>query len=218
MNGRPRPPALIPLLQLAAVAAVAALAFGGHGAVGWPAPAVGLPALALLAVVWPPAVRWLPLRWARVLGVYAAFGPGWLLFVFGYLRGLRALGVVVQPQPSLLRLAERGAELPELAALVAGIVLVAPLLEEIVFRGYLFTALDRVLPRPSVHLLTAAAFGLVHGPHYALPIGVLALLFGWLRARHDSLSPAALAHAVHNALTVAAVLLWPGCLDLLYAR
>ncbi|NJR42338.1 MAG: CPBP family intramembrane metalloprotease, partial [Akkermansiaceae bacterium] len=36
------------------------------------------------------------------------------------------------------------------------------------------------------------------------PIGVLSLLFGYLRQRHGSLWPSVLAHALHNALT----LLW----------
>lgn len=200
-----------PLLQLAVVALLALLVQHGQ-------PAIGLPGLVAMAVFWPPQVRWAPLPVARVLAVYLPFAVAWLGLVIVYLRVMHALGFPVVPQPALLALAEHGTAMPELLATVTAIVVLAPLLEELVFRGYLFTALAGVLPASAVHALVAVAFGLVHGLPYALPIGVLALLFGWLRARHGALLPPVFAHAVHNGLTVLLTLLWPGHLELLYPR
>mgnify|MGYP001566827949 CR=1 FL=1 len=64
--------------------------------------------------------------------------------------------------------------------------------------------------------ITAAAFGAVHGLPYALPIGLLGCLFGWLRVRHGSLLPAMFAHALHNSLIVLVTVAWPESLTLLY--
>ncbi len=96
------------------------------------------------------------------------------------------------------------------------IVVLAPVFEEIVFRGYVFGALRTLMPPVATQLLTAVLFGLAHGWQYAFPIGVLALLFGWLRARYDALLPAIVAHAVHNGLTVGVTLAWPETLTWMY--
>ena len=108
--------------------------------------------------------------------------------------------------------------MPQWGLVVLAVVLLAPFFEELLFRGYLFTALLTVLPMWAVQLVTATAFGLVHGLDYALPIAVLALLFGWLRARYQALLPSMFAHAVHNGITVVVTLSWPQHLDLLYPR
>lgn len=200
-----------PLLQLLVVVPMFVVMHTGW----WP-PATF--AVIGLAVVWPARVRWLPAAVRSVLVAYIPFAVAWLAFTVLYLRGMHLLGWTVAPQPLLQQLAEQGAALPEFWAVVVSIVVVAPLFEEVVFRGYLFTGLGALLPRAAVHLVTAAAFGLVHGLHYALPIGVLALLFGWLRARHDALLPSILAHAMHNGLTVVAAVAWPAHLELLYPR
>lgn len=179
---------------------------------------VGIAALAVFALAWPPRAPWRPLAAKRVLAGYVPFAIAWLAFVAVYLRVTHACGWPVPPQPELMQLAREGLATAGLVSRLVGIVLIAPVLEEVLFRGYLFTALDFVVPRRVAHVTTAVAFGAVHGAGYALPIGVLALFFGWLRARHGSLLPSILAHAVHNALTVGVTMAWPGHLDLLYPR
>lgn len=178
----------------------------------------GVAAVVGFVVLWPPQVPWVPLAALRVVATYVPFAILWVGFVIGYLRLAHACGWPVPPQDALERLAHEGLALPNVGVVLFGIVVIAPVLEEAVFRGYVFTALDRRLPRWMVHLLTAASFGAVHGLGYALPIGVLALYFGWLRARHGALLPSVLAHSLHNALVAAVTLLWPGSLELLYPR
>ncbi len=212
MNGPARSDA-----QVVKQAAVV-LAIGVAVQAGWLGNEIALAALLVLAVAWPPRVAWRPVRAGAVLLAYVPFAVVWLLFVFVYLRGMHAIGVPVPPQETLQQLAEQGVQTPGLGRMTAILVVGAPLMEELVFRGYLLTALRVRLPAVAAQLVTAALFGIVHGWLYAVPIGVLGLFFGWLRARHDALLPSMLAHAVHNALTMLLVLLWPGHLELLYPR
>lgn len=173
-------------------------------------------ALLGFVVVWPPAVAWRPVAALAVLRVYVPFAAVWFVAVAGYLHTMHALGHTVAPQPMLTELAANGLDGPGAWLVLFGIVVVAPLAEEVLFRGYVFTALHTTLPAWVAHTVTAVLFGLAHGLDYAMPIAVLALLFGWLRARHRALWPAVLAHMVHNGVTVLLVLLWPRILDALY--
>ncbi|MBL8729209.1 MAG: CPBP family intramembrane metalloprotease [Planctomycetes bacterium] len=200
-----------PWLQLLAVVACT-FALAGYD--------LRLAAVALVGfvAVWPPAVAWRPVAALAVLRVYLPFALLWFVAVTGYLQALRAIGHAVAPQPMLQELAAHGFAAPEVWPTILGIVVVGPLAEEVLFRGYLFTALVTTLPAWVAHGATAVLFGLAHGLDYALPIAVLALLFGWLRARHRALWPPVLAHMVHNGLTVSVVLLWPEILDALYPR
>jgi uncharacterized protein len=179
---------------------------------------LALAALVGFVAAWPPAVRWRPVAPWSVLRAYVPFAVLWFLAVAGYLRAMHAFGHPVAPQPMLRELAAHGLSAPGAWLTLLGIVVVAPLAEEVLFRGYLFTALITTLPRWLAHTATALLFGIAHGPDYALPIAVLALLFGWLRERHRALWPSVLAHALHNGLTVLLVVTWPDILDTLYPQ
>ncbi|HZN37217.1 MAG TPA: CPBP family glutamic-type intramembrane protease [Planctomycetota bacterium] len=211
MSARPAAADLVPALQLlAALGCVLVISLGQM--------LIGLVLLAMLAIAWPPAVPWRPVAALRVLLVYVPFAVVWMAFVALYLQVAHRLGHTVSVQPDLAQIAAHGVVTPELLCRCLGIVFVAPLAEEVLFRGYLFTALSRALPSWATQLATAVAFGLVHGLEYALPITALALLFGWLRARHSALLPCVLAHTVHNGLTVAVTMLWPEHLRHLYPQ
>ena len=178
---------------------------------------IGVACLVTLVMRWPPA-PWQPLGVRRVLASYPPFAVLWFVLMGGYLWALHALGHSIPPQSTLTRLAENGASDPSFAFLLLVVVVWAPVVEEIIFRGYLFAALRVSVPMWATHLLTAGLFGLVHGLDYALPIGVLALLFGYLRHRCGSLLPSIFAHALHNGLTVALTVCWPEHLEWLYPK
>lgn len=87
------------------------------------------------------------------------------------------------------------------------VVLIQPLLEELIFRGYL---LSRLLPpHPAQHdqaravVLQALAFSLLHVVHHpviwAAMILVPGLIFGWIRVRYGSVIPAVGLHVAFNA-------------------
>jgi membrane protease YdiL (CAAX protease family) len=67
-------------------------------------------------------------------------------------------------------------------------------------------------------VVTAAAFGVVHGLDYAIPLACVGLWLGRLRVVHGSLWAPMLGHALHNGLMVGVTLLWPGSVLLLYPQ
>lgn len=90
--------------------------------------------------------------------------------------------------------------------LTLAVISVGPLVEELLFRGVLFSALLRRLHVGWAIFASALLFGLVHlpdfgGAWYAVPDLVLVgVVLAWLRLRSGSLWPAVVAHACNNLL------------------
>lgn len=88
------------------------------------------------------------------------------------------------------------------------VVTLGPLVEELLFRGVLLSALARYTGQGAAIVLSAALFACVHLPDlsflwYALPnLALLGLVLGWLRVQSGSIWPAVLAHGVNNLLAV----------------
>lgn len=93
-------------------------------------------------------------------------------------------------------------------------ILIAPVLEELFFRGMLFPTLRRGLGTVIAVLLTAAAFASIHGAQlgYAwapiLSIFVVGLVLTMVRERTDSVAASVLTHSGYNFTLFA--LLWIG--------
>ena len=88
------------------------------------------------------------------------------------------------------------------AGIVLAMAVVGPAVEEILFRGTLFRALRRSHLPWLVIATTAGLFALVHlAWQVFLPIGLLGLLLGFVRARSGSLIPSFLVHGCFNAVT-----------------
>lgn len=88
-------------------------------------------------------------------------------------------------------------------ALGAVIVAVGPLIEEIFYRGALFSPLRRRYRAPAVIALTSLFFAVAH-PEWQLflPIGIVGLAMGLIRSESGSLLPAFVLHAAFNATTL----------------
>lgn len=84
---------------------------------------------------------------------------------------------------------------------------VAPLCEELAFRGYLLSALG-LRRRPAVAIaLSALVFALIHLDPVRFPaVLFLGLLYGWIAWRTGSVWPSALAHVVNNGIVSAVAL------------
>ena len=92
-------------------------------------------------------------------------------------------------------------------ALWAGAAIVAPVAEELFFRGIVQTFLVRVLPSRWLAIVAASVvFGAIHygQPHAVAALVVLAVLIGYVYERTGSLLPPILIHAAFNLKT----LLW----------
>ena len=135
----------------------------------------------------------------------AATGANWLYAVAG---GVLA-GAAVFAIGSVSR---QGMGLSNDWRLIVLQVTLGPVLEEVVFRGYVFTLLTWLFRRLAddggrnrlAVLVAAAAFALVHISQPGVTRLQLACitstgtLYGWLRSRSESAAPAAVSHAAYN--------------------
>ena len=108
------------------------------------------------------------------------------------------IGIVVEDQEVLTRILELSSMDLLWAGVLAG--LVGPLLEEILFRGFLQPILVRRQGALAGICFTSVLFALMHGPSVFLPIFVFSLLLGWVQLRTRCLWASWAVHAVHNSL------------------
>ena len=84
---------------------------------------------------------------------------------------------------------------------VISVAVVAPIVEEFIFRGLIMTRLSRVMTGWLAVLLSAAVFGLCHGELvwfcYAFVLGAV---FGFMDLRAGSIWPSILGHVMFNAI------------------
>jgi membrane protease YdiL (CAAX protease family) len=137
---------------------------------------------------------------ALLVGLAAPLAGGWLTHWLAHGHKVtQDIGQLGAHTPPMLRV-----------TLVVMVVSVGPLVEELLFRGVLLSALLQRWPAGRSVLISALVFALVHLPGlqfhgYALPdLILLALALAWLRLSSDSIWPAVLAHAVNNLLAVVA--------------
>ena len=87
------------------------------------------------------------------------------------------------------------------AATLIATVLVAPVVEELIFRGLIMTRLSKAMPGWMAVLLSAATFGICHGhPVWFGYTFVLGAFFGFVDLRTGSIWPSILAHLTFNAI------------------
>jgi hypothetical protein len=211
----PRPRAatfLLALLALLPAGLAAQAAWATAGLVWTELFAFALPAAALAAILGLDPARFLGLRRPPPGALPLAALAGAVAVVTG--GSVQALWAGLLPA-SLLRtfdVTRIFARPPlELAVLVGAATLLAPLCEELAFRGHLLSAL-RLRRRPAAAIgLTALAFAALHLDPVRFPgLIVLGALYGWLTWRSGSVWPAVLAHAVNNAAATALALAWRG--------
>jgi len=182
---------------------------------------LGLPLIALL-MFWLVHRAW-PMLWARPrppgFGWHAPLSARWYVLavliglvmppIGALLTQLLAHGhAVTQNVEELSRQASSNLRLP--LAIVA--VTVGPMIEELLFRGVLLSALmHRLSTRWSV-AICASLFGVVHlsgldFQWYAIPnLILLAVVLCWLRLKSASLWPAVITHSVYNLFALIALL------------
>lgn len=131
-----------------------------------------------------------------------------ILFLLLLSSGLYlGLGLPLQPQPALLKFLE-ARELREILPFLAYALVIAPVWEEVFFRGTLFPWLAGRMPVHQAQWLSALAFGAVHlhGPTL-IPLTVFGALLAGIYRSSGSLVPAVLVHSLFNANTCILLLL-----------
>jgi membrane protease YdiL (CAAX protease family) len=156
-------------------------------------------------------------RWRKRLGTDALrslLGLSWgspRQVVNGVLGGA-ALAVFVlpimalvanRPAPPDLMTQLAGSSNSTLGAWILSAVLLAPPIEELMFRGVLLGGLAKTWNLRAAVLISATTFWVMHGPEFvhwpaAVAIGLLTILATWLRVRSRLLGPAIAAHFGYN--------------------
>ena len=93
---------------------------------------------------------------------------------------------------------------------ILSIALLAPILEELLFRGAIQGHLQGVLKHPWVAILIASfLFGVVHMNPAQIPFAfLLGAMFGWLYYRTGSLLPGIIGHVLNNSIAAVNMILY----------
>jgi membrane protease YdiL (CAAX protease family) len=154
--------------------------------------------VSMLDILMPLPMRVSTLAWAVAALVlagalgWAAHGYLWLLGQFGpsaWIDRLQADRVLLASGEGRLSLA------------IVSIV-VAPVVEEFLFRGLLFRAMEKYWSVALSTLVSASFFAVVHPAMSWPPVFAVGLATAWLFARSGNLMPCVLLHAGYNAVVV----------------
>lgn len=90
-------------------------------------------------------------------------------------------------------------------------VTIAPVFEELLFRGFIQPLLVRTFGLIAGIVLTAILFGSLHAPEYSfawqyvVAVALVGVVLGWIRARANSIIPSTIMHGCYNAVFLIAL-------------
>jgi hypothetical protein len=148
------------------------------------------------------------LGWRRVRISPVFLGLGGIVLALG-VSAIASLLHTPQVKSPFDKLMESGWMIVLLAIFA---VVLGPVSEELVFRGFLQPLLSRTFGVVAGILLTAATFGCLHGPEYSwawqyvLAVSLAGVVFGCLRATTKSIIPSTIMHGAYNAVFVVAMI------------
>lgn len=102
-------------------------------------------------------------------------------------------------------------DIPSLIMLIVGACILAPIGEELYFRGYLYTGLGKGYQLPAVFIISSAYFSAGHLNPIFFPIIFLAgVLLMYVRHKSQSLVPSIIMHSVNNLAAIGYAYLFSG--------
>lgn len=147
---------------------------------------------------------WESLGWRKLTGQQAA---GWLAGGAG-LAILAGLALSIRPDNRSFPLEEMFTSRAATIALAVFAVGIAPVVEEMVFRGLLFAVCERTAGEFLAVIITGVLFATLHIQEY-LPVWnhiaiifVVGLVFSYVRARTGALAPSVFLHMGYNSLMI----------------
>ncbi|HLA12276.1 MAG TPA: CPBP family intramembrane glutamic endopeptidase [Pyrinomonadaceae bacterium] len=168
-----------------------------------------LPAhLLTLLLVWAIATGFGKRSFTEVLGLACSRFPVWLSVLLGvvlFLLGSGLAKLVGGDAPTQLEtIINNSLPTRYLVAFLA--VATAPLVEELVYRGVVYSALQRAIGAAGAIVIVLALFTIVHIPQYRtnvgviMAVGILSVALTLLRAYTGRLLPCVIVHLVFNAV------------------
>jgi membrane protease YdiL (CAAX protease family) len=139
---------------------------------------------------------WLGLGLAGALGLTTGWLPGWLASQIREAQWFPAIDAV-----AIINNALTTGPVAVRVVVALAVVVGAPVVEELVFRGALWGLIARGFTPVQTWLGTSLVFAAYHlDPTQAVPLIFTALVLGWVRLQTGSLWPCILLHAVNNGL------------------
>lgn len=146
-----------------------------------------------------PALGFRPANWK-----YVVFGP---LATLALSIGVSQLGIEPQGMKQVIEVVREPRQLAISLLLLA---VLAPLVEELVFRGLVYGWIAGRWGTMLAFIVSSLAFAGAHWePAHIVLVLPLGLLFGWLRRRTDSLLPSLASHMVNNGFALIAAVYLP---------
>ena len=153
----------------------------------------------------------------RSLGWTFQFRGAWICAIAGppLAIALAALGGLLHA-PGSSSIQNLITDRTSLIAVVAFVVVMGPIFEELVFRGFLLPLLSRSVGSGLGIVLTAVPFALLHIATYGwvwqiiLVVGIAGIVFGYARVRTASTAAAFLIHMGYNGMLFGAFLMQKG--------
>jgi len=145
------------------------------------------------------SLGWVPARYSILLVVAAGIALAFLV------SGVAQLLHTPKIDSEIERAMESKASLMLLGPMA---ITLAPLFEELFFRGFLQPLLSRSLGVIAGIVITAVAFGSLHGPEYnwawqyVLMVTLVGAVLGWIRQWSGSVIPGTVLHATYNGVFV----------------
>ena len=134
---------------------------------------------------------------------------GWVavgILSAGYIALMTALTHHPPPEQVSMTFVKGILETHPILMLIAGAI-VAPVTEEIMFRGLLFGALQKWCSPVWTIALSSSVFAAMHWDlFYFVPVALIGSLLGWLRHKTGSIWFSALFHGIYNAFAMLAYL------------
>jgi membrane protease YdiL (CAAX protease family) len=170
-----------------------------------------LPVLLVLLIAMP----WLS---RRSLGQLGLRGFGRTTIIAGVLGGIAMYVVTIgvadvqfvfthqKPEETAISLFTSTHDTALIVAFTFLAAVVAPFMEEFIFRGFLFNAFLRYMPVWAAAVLSGIIFGASHGsPTAFLPLAASGVVLAYVYERSGSLTAAMLTHALFNLINVALI-------------
>jgi len=130
-------------------------------------------------------------------------------YIFSLLYGLLIIGLGIEIPPDILREFLPDKISPLLATeMIVVVAIIAPIAEEIIFRGVLYRALRQRFSLRTSLLLSSALFGIIHFDIYRfIPLMFMGIIMAYLLEKTRSIYSSILFHIANNLFAVVAVII-----------